>query len=164
MSEFTVRPIGHVTSTREERLDDDWGEVESGIVLDADRFTPDALLGLDEFSHIEVIFLFDRFDDAKVAVGARHPRGNEAWPRVGIFAQRASSRPNRLGLTTCEVLGVDGLSVRVRGLDAIDGTPVLDIKPHMSEFGPRGPVRQPAWSSELMDGYWRTEPKPGDTC
>ena len=164
MSEFTVRPIGHVTSAREERLDDDWGEVESEIVLDAERFTPDALLGLDEFSHIEVIFLFDRLDEAKVAVGARHPRGNEAWPRVGIFAQRASSRPNRLGLTTCEVLGVDGLSVRVRGLDAIDGTPVLDIKPHMSEFGPRGPVRQPAWSSELMDGYWRTEPKPGDTC
>ena len=73
---------------------------------------------------------------------------------MGIFAQRASSRPNRLGLTTCEVLDVDGLAVRVRGLDAIDGTPVLDIKPHMSEFDPRGTVTQPTWSSELKAGYW----------
>ena len=87
-------------------------------------------------------------------LGARHPRGNEAWPKVGIFAQRASSRPNRLGVTTCELIGVDGLDVRVRGLDAIDATPVLDIKPHLREFEPRSDVRQPSWSSELMAGYW----------
>jgi tRNA-Thr(GGU) m(6)t(6)A37 methyltransferase TsaA len=154
MTEFTVRPIGIVSSTRAERLDDDWGDVESVIRLDGDRFTPDALAGLDEFSHIDVIFLFDRFDEATVSVGARHPRGNQAWPKVGIFAQRASSRPNRLGLTTCEVDGVDGLEIRVRGLDAIDGTPVLDVKPHMREFDPRSPVTQPTWSSELMAGYW----------
>ena len=154
MTEFTVRPIGTVSSTRAARLDDDWGDVESVIRLDGDRFTPDALAGLDEFSHIDVIFLFDRFDEATVSVGARHPRGNEAWPMVGIFAQRASSRPNRLGLTTCEVDGVDGLEIRVRGLDAIDGTPVLDVKPHMREFEPRSPVTQPRWSSELMAGYW----------
>jgi tRNA-Thr(GGU) m(6)t(6)A37 methyltransferase TsaA len=141
-------------SQRAARLDDDWGDVESVIRLDPDRFAADALAGLDEFSHIEVIFVFDQFDEAKVSVGARHPRGNETWPKVGIFAQRASSRPNRLGLTTCEVLGVDGLEIRVRGLDAIDATPVLDIKPHMREFDPRSPVTQPAWSSELMAGYW----------
>jgi tRNA-Thr(GGU) m(6)t(6)A37 methyltransferase TsaA len=154
MTEFTVRPIGYVSSTRAARLDDDWGDVESVIRLDSDRFTAEALEGLDEFSHIDVIFLFDQFDEAKVSVGARHPRGNEAWPKVGIFAQRASSRPNRLGLTTCEVFALHGLEIRVRGLDAIDGTPVLDIKPHMREFDPRSPVTQPTWSSELMAGYW----------
>jgi tRNA-Thr(GGU) m(6)t(6)A37 methyltransferase TsaA len=154
MTEFTVRPVGYVTSSRTERLDDDWGRVESVIGLDDERFTAEALAGLEGFSHVEVIFLFDGLDETEVAVGARHPRGNEAWPMVGIFAQRASSRPNRLGLTTCEVLAVDGLEIRVRGLDAIDGTPVLDIKPHMREFGPRGPVTQPAWSSQLMEGYW----------
>ena len=154
MSEFTVRPVGYVTSSRTERLDDDWGRVESVIGLDDECFTGEALAGLEGFSHVEVIFLFDGLDETKVAVGARHPRGNEAWPMVGIFAQRASSRPNRLGLTTCEVLAVDGLEIRVRGLDAIDGTPVLDIKPYMREFGPRGPVTQPAWSSQLMVGYW----------
>jgi tRNA-Thr(GGU) m(6)t(6)A37 methyltransferase TsaA len=154
MTEFAVRPIGTVSSTRAARLDDDWGDVGSVIRLDGDRFTPDALAGLDEFSHIDVIFLFDQFDESKVSVGARHPRGNEAWPKVGIFAQRASSRPNRLGLTTCELVGIDGLEITVRGLDAIDGTPVLDVKPHMREFDPRSPVTQPAWSSELMAGYW----------
>lgn len=154
MTGYTVRPIGHVISARPARIDDDWGSVESVIRLDEDRFTPDSLAGLGEFSHVEVIFVFDQFDEDKVNVGARHPRGNEAWPKVGIFAQRASSRPNRLGVTTCELIAVDGLDVRVQGLDAIDATPVLDIKPHLREFGPRGVVRQPAWSSELMAGYW----------
>ena len=86
--------------------------------------------------------------------GARHPRGNPDWPRVGIFAQRGKDRPNRLGVSRCELLAVDGTAVRVRGLDAVDGTPVLDLKPWMAEFGPRGDMRQPAWASELMRGYW----------
>jgi len=154
MTEFTVRPIGHVISARSARIDDDWGNVESVIRLDEDRFTPDSVAGLEEFSHVEVIFLFDQFDEGLVNLGARHPRGNEAWPKVGIFAQRASSRPNRLGVTTCELIGVDGLDVRVRGLDAIDATPVLDIKPYLREFEPRGDLRQPSWSSDLMAGYW----------
>jgi tRNA (Thr-GGU) A37 N-methylase len=55
----------------------------------------------------------------------------------------------------CRLLGVDGLSLNVVGLDAIDGTPVLDVKPYMEEFGPRGEVRQPVWSHELMAGYWK---------
>jgi len=154
MTEYTVRPIGHVSSARSSRIDDDWGTVESVIRLDEGRFTPDSLAGLEEFSHVEVIFVFDRFDEDRVTTGARHPRGNEAWPRVGIFAQRASSRPNRLGVTTCELVAVDGLDVRVRGLDAIDATPVLDIKPHVREFEPRTAVRQPAWITELMADYW----------
>lgn len=154
MTDYTVCPIGHVRSPRDGRADDDWGDVESVIELDPSRFDADALAGLEEFSHAEVIFLFDRFDESRVATGARHPRGNEAWPEVGIFAQRASSRPNRLGLTTCEVVGVDGRELMVRGLDAIDGTPVLDIKPYVAEFAPRADVVQPAWITELMAGYW----------
>ena len=150
---FSVRAIGRVLSDRTGREDDRWGMVESVIRLD-DRFGPEALTGLDEFSHIEVVFIFDQFDEAKVNTGARHPRGNEAWPEVGIFAQRASSRPNRLGLTTCELIGTDGLDLRVRGLDAIDGTPVLDVKPFVREFQPRSEVRQPSWISQLMVDYW----------
>ena len=73
----------------------------------------------------------------------------------GIFAQRAKGRPNRIGVTTCEIVSVDQRVVTVRGLDAIDGTPVLDLKPYMVEFAPRTPVRQPAWSHELMRDYWR---------
>jgi tRNA (Thr-GGU) A37 N-methylase len=73
---------------------------------------------------------------------------------VGIFAQRARARPNRLGTTIVRIISCEGARLRVRGLDAIDGTPVLDIKPVMAEFLPREPVRQPAWSTELMADYW----------
>ena len=73
---------------------------------------------------------------------------------IGIFAQRGKGRPNRIGISTCRLLGVDGTRVRVSGLDAIDGTPVLDIKPYMREFGPRGEVRQPHWADEIMGGYF----------
>ena len=153
-NDYTVTPIGWVRSPRTEPIDDDWGPIESTIALDGERYGPDVVAGLSDFSHIEVIFLFDQVDEAKINLGARHPRNREDWPLVGIFAQRAKARPNRLGMTTCELVDVDGLDVHVRGLDAIDGTPVLDIKPHVREFGPRGEVRQPEWMSELMDGYW----------
>jgi tRNA (Thr-GGU) A37 N-methylase len=73
---------------------------------------------------------------------------------VGILAQRAKDRPNRIGTTVCRVMSVDGLRIHVSGLDAIDGTPVLDVKPYMRGFAPRGEVREPAWAAELMAGYW----------
>ena len=148
-----LEPIGVVTGGRTEAIDDDWGPVEATIVVD-DRFPPDALAGLDEFSHVDVVFVFHLVDDADVHLGARHPRGNTDWPKVGIFAQRARMRPNRIGVTTCELLDVDGRAVRVRGLDALDGTPVLDLKPFMPEFGPRGEVHEPQWAQELMAHYW----------
>jgi len=149
-----VRPVGLVNSACTEPLDDDWDAVAAKISLDPQQFTAEAVLGLRDFSHIEVVYLFDRVAPDSVQTGARHPRGNRAWPRVGIFAQRAKGRPNRLGVSVCELLAVDELTLTVRGLDAIDGTPVLDVKPYMAEFAPRGSVRQPAWSHELMAGYW----------
>jgi tRNA-Thr(GGU) m(6)t(6)A37 methyltransferase TsaA len=150
---FEVREIGRVSSPRDEAIDDDWGGIESVITL-ADAYPSDALAGLDEFSHVEVVFLFDRVAPDSVTTGARVPRGNPAWPAVGIFAQRAKNRPNRLGLCTCEVVSVEGRTIRVRGLDAIDGTPVLDLKPYFAEFAPRRPTTQPAWSHELMADYF----------
>src|SRR5262249_13189098 len=77
---------------------------------------------------------------------------------VGIFAQRGSARPNRLGVTIVRLLGCTGRTLHVNGLDAVDGTPVLDIKPVISELLPRDAVRQPPWASELMRRYWRSEP------
>jgi len=148
-----VRPIGRVSSTRDEMIDDDWDAVTASITLDA-RYGADAIAGLAEFSHVEVVFLFDRVDPQTVHTGARHPRGNPDWPEVGVFAQRVKSRPNRIGLSTCALLGIEGRVIRVGGLDAIEGTPVLDLKPYMVEFGPRGEVRQPAWSHQLMAGYY----------
>ena len=152
-SALRFEPVATVVGGRGEPVDDDWDRVEAVIRLD-DGFEPDALTGLEEFSHIEVVYVFDRVDPADVETGARHPRGNESWPRVGIFAQRAKDRPNRIGVSVCRLLGIEERDVRVAGLDAVDGTPVLDLKPVMAEFAPRGELRQPPWAGELMAGYW----------
>lgn len=154
MISFVVEPIGFVRSGRGAAIDDDWDAVTAVIELDGEQLQADAAQGLETFSHIEVVFLFDQVDPDQVCRGSRHPRGNTAWPRVGILAQRAKDRPNRIGLTTCRVLRVDGLRVEVSGLDAIDGTPVLDIKPAMAGFAARGDQREPAWATELMADYW----------
>ncbi len=152
--EFTVKPIGFVRSARNEPIDDGWDGIETRIELDAKELAPDAVLGLSDFSHIEVVFLFDRADPAKACRGSRRSRGREDWPLTGILAQRAKDRPNRLGVTMCRLLKVENNILHARGLDAIDGTPVLDIKPVMRGFLPRGDIREPQWAGELMAGYW----------
>lgn len=148
-----LEPVAFVRGGRAENEDDAWGAVEAAVEL-APHIPDETLRGLDAFSHVLVIFHFDRIDPAAVATGARRPRGNPAWPEVGVFAQRGSPRPNRLGVTACEVRGVEGRRLLVRGLDAVDGTPVLDIKPVMRGFEPRGPIREPAWAGEIMAAYW----------
>lgn len=148
-----IAPIGFVHGGRAAVADDQWGAVQASIEL-AGGLGPEALYGLADFSHIEVVFQFDQVPDSKIETGARHPRGNTDWPLVGIFAQRGKNRPNRIGLCTCRVIGVEGTRVTVEGLDAVDGTPVLDIKPVMREFLPRGEIRQPDWVGELMKDYW----------
>ena len=153
---ITLEPIGHVHNDRTAVRDDDWDRVSSRIEL-VETLGPEVLDGLEDFSHAEIVFYFDRVPDAAIERSARHPRGNRDWPRVGIFAQRGKNRPNRLGVTVVAITGREGRTLRVAGLDAIDGTPVLDIKPVMTEFLPRGTVRQPAWSTELMREYWKAD-------
>lgn len=136
--------------------DDFWGGEEACIAL-SDRFTAEALQGITEFSHIEVLFLFHQVEPSKIVTAARHPRNNTEWPAVGIFAQRAKNRPNRIGSTICRVMRVEGTRLFVCELDAIDGNPVLDLKPVMAEFLPRQEIRQPAWSHDLMRRYWLTK-------
>ncbi len=150
---FSIAPVGVVRSTRKEPRDDGWDAETARIEL-APPFGADALAGLEGFSHVDVVYVFDRVDPAAAVTGARHPRGRTDWPAVGIFAQRGKKRPNRVGVTTCRIKRVEGPVLEVEGLDAVDGTPVVDIKPVMREFLPRGEVRQPAWATELMRSYW----------
>jgi len=149
--DIVLTPIGQVRGGRVQPTDDDWGLVRARLELDPARFTAEALAGLADFSHAEVIFVFDQVIPDRIETGARRPRGRADWPLVGIFAQRGKNRPNRLGVTVCRIVGVDGLGVEVEGLD---GTPILDIKPVLSGFLPRGEVREPAWALELMRDYW----------
>ena len=152
MSIFHLHPVAKVTSSRREPIDDSWGSIVSEIIL-ANRVPAEALDGIESFSHLEIVYLFDQVDEESIVKSGR-PRGNPRFPRVGIFAQRKKERPNRLGLCTVRLLGRSGRTLRVRGLDAIDGTPVVDIKPVFREFQPKGRIRQPAWVSSLMRNYW----------
>lgn len=148
-----VKPIGIAKNDRAEMEDDHWEGIETRIILD-DAFPTDSLDGIEEFSHLEVLFHFHKVDEEKIIAGARHPRNDEKLPKVGIFAQRGKNRPNRIGLTTVKLLKREGRILVVAGMDCIDGTPVIDIKPVMKEFLPKGQVRQPAWVDEIMKNYW----------
>ncbi len=150
---YQVDAIGFVDAMRPHAEDDFWAGEEACITLAA-GMPADALSGLDAFSHVEVLFLFHQVAQGDIVSGTRHPRNNAKWPAVGIFAQRARNRPNRLGSTICRIVRIEGTCLYVSELDAINGTPVLDLKPVMAEFLPRDAVRQPAWSHELMQQYW----------
>ena len=149
-----LQPIAIVHNLRTEIEDDDWGEVISVLELGS-SMPEEALDGIDDFSHAEIIYYFHLVPDAKIETGARHPRNNTAWKKVGILSQRGKNRPNRLGATLVKILRREGRHLEVQGLDAIDGTPVLDIKPVMREFLPREEVHQPEWATELMKQYWK---------
>lgn len=150
---ISLIPIGTVSNLRKIIEDDNWGGIVSAIELDA-SFREDALFQIEEFSHAEIIYYFHLVEESKIEISARHPRNNKDWPKVGIFAQRGKNRPNRLGATIVKVIKREGNQLIVEGLDAIDGTPVLDIKPVMMEFLPREEIRQPEWASQLMKNYW----------
>jgi tRNA (Thr-GGU) A37 N-methylase len=150
---LSVRAVAYIHNERSEALDDNWDDIVSTVELAAD-VPSEALNGLNEFSHVEIVFFADWADDVPPAPWHRHPRGNESWPDVGVFAQRNKDRPNRILLTTVQIEEIGQRFVRVRGLDGIDGTPVLDIKPVFRWSVPRGEVRAPKWSEELGESYF----------
>ena len=150
---FSMTAIGHVDGGRSTATDDAWGPSRASIVLTR-GFTAEALAGLAAFSHAEIIFVFDQLPETEITTAARRPRGNHDWPLVGIFAQRGRNRPNRIGVSVCRIVAVTGTKLDVEGLDAIHGTPVLDIKPVLAGFLPRGEVRQPDWATAIMADDW----------
>ncbi len=153
--EYSIRPIGFVHSERTEALDDNWSSINAFVELDPD-YSEETLLGLNGFSHIEIIYYFHRVEESELVLAAERPRENPRWPRVGIFAQRKRSRPNLLGTTICKIKGLEGNRIFVEDLDAIDGTPVIDIKPVFRDYLPRTllEVREPRWANEMMTNYW----------
>ena len=151
---FEVTPIGTV---RNERTDvqnsDNWGAVRSVITVD-ERFGDACLQGLDGFSHVEVLFVFDQLAELDDYREPRPYRGRADLPPVGIFAGRGPRRPNRIGVTCCAIESVDGRELTVVGLDAVTGTPVIDLKPAMVEFQTKN-VTQPGWVSDMMSEYFK---------
>ncbi len=148
-----LQPIAIVKNTRFTLNDDFWGNMVSEIEL-MPHIPSEALNGIENFSHVEIIFYFDKVDKSKIQFSG-HPRDNKKWPVTGIFARRAKERPNQLGLTIAELVKKEERILLVKNLDAVDGTPVMDIKPVMKEFLPITQIRQPAWATELMKDYWK---------
>ena len=152
MNTFLVRPIGFVSSPFTRQTDEHWGAAVSSVEV-LQEYRP-GLLGLDQFSHVIVAtFLHEAaFDPVHDLV--RRPRGLDSMPRIGIFAQRAKDRPNPIGITAVPLVGVSDTGIAVRGLDAIDGTPVIDIKPYYPVYDRVDEAAVPEWVGRLMAGYF----------
>lgn len=147
-----MEPIGVVSSPVTEPVDEGWGEVVAHIRLRPEL--AEGLRGLEGFSHALVVFeMHDAgFDPASDLV--RRPRGDARFPELGIFAQRARHRPNRIGVTAVRIERAGDGVLAVRGLDAVDGTPVLDIKPYVPAYDRRDEATTPEWVDRLMEGYF----------
>jgi tRNA (adenine37-N6)-methyltransferase len=144
-----LQAIGHVQGPRQAPIDEEWAKVESEIVLEPEWHG--VLDGLEDFSHGLVVFWMH---EAPPPSGLRRrPRGRDDMPELGLLAQRSRHRPNRLGVTAIEMSQVHHDRLVVRGLDAIDGTPVLDIKPYVPAFDARA-ATVPEWMRRLMVGYF----------
>ncbi|MEW6670417.1 MAG: tRNA (N6-threonylcarbamoyladenosine(37)-N6)-methyltransferase TrmO [Thermodesulfobacteriota bacterium] len=146
------QPIGIVKSPVTKLSGGNWGEVQSEIHLNASYVG--GLKGLEEFSHIVVVFYLDRSTFVPSEHLLRRPRGRENQPEVGVFAQRSKYRPNLIGITTVKLLSINHNVLTVLALDATDGTPVLDLKPYMPVFDKVEDATVPAWVAEFEKGYF----------
>ena len=149
---YTIKPIGIVNNSVNKPVDTNWGEVESEINIYPEF--RDGLKGLEEFSHIQILFFMHKASFHKEEDLIRHPRGRKDLPLLGIFAQRAKHRPNPIGITIVHLIKVKQDSIFVKGLDAIDKTPVIDIKPYIPIFDQKEKVIVPDWIKEIMSNYF----------
>ena len=150
---YSIEPIAYVKNSREKVEDDFWGDVISEIII-SEKISESSLRGIEEFSHLEIIFYFHLADLAKITICSSHPRENKKFPKHPIFAQRKKARPNLLGTSIVKLIKAEKNKLTVEGLDAVDGTPIIDIKPVIREFLPEENIKQPEWVSELMKNYW----------
>jgi tRNA-Thr(GGU) m(6)t(6)A37 methyltransferase TsaA len=149
---LTLRPIGYVQNGVQKGDQAIWEELESRIVVDAPW--AEGLQGLEKFSHIIVVFWLDRPSEAQVPLRV-HPEARAEMPLVGLFATRTPLRPNPIGLTSVELLSVQGTTLHVKGLDAFDGTPVLDIKPYLIRGDLKPEASVPGWLRQLWEKHDR---------
>ena len=150
--EIKLNPIAIIRNSRIQPMDDFWGEIISEIEL-SEYIPTEAFDNISDFSHLEIIYYFSQVEIKDIVYNGK-PRGNSGYPNVGIFGQRKKDRPNLIGLYTVELIEHTDRILKVKYLDAINGTPVLDIKPVFKEFQPKGEIRQPEWVGDLMRNYW----------
>lgn len=151
MNEILMQPIGYVTNQVTEKKDTEWGLDISTVVLE--RQYQGGLTGLEGFSHVLMVTYLDKAKYVPEKHLQRRPQGREDMPVVGIFSQRTKDRPNCIGITAVEIIRVTDNTITVRGLDSIDGTPILDIKPYYPVFDKRD-AQTPEWVDILMKDYF----------
>ncbi len=150
MNEMVLRPIGMVRNEFREPRRGDWGGVASEIAVESEL--SDYLDGLEEFSHIIVVYWMHRVSPQTHPVGKIHPMGRADLPLVGLFATRSPYRPNPLGVSVVRLVGRKGNILTVEGLDAIDGTPVVDIKPYIPPADAPPHIRVADWVKRYHEG------------
>ncbi len=141
--DITLRAIGVVASPITDSGFTEWADVVSEIRLD-DALVP-GLRGLRDYSHIVVVFHLHQVQFDRATDLVRHPRDRTDWPLTGVFATRTQYRPNPLGITTVRLIDIAGNVLKVQGLDALDGTAVLDIKPYMPDVALTQSAVAPQW-------------------
>lgn len=143
--ELEVKPIGVVKTKAVGKEVRDRSNI-SEIILRNDLV--EALKGIDDFSHLFVIFWMHEISSKERKIMKVHPRGRQDMPLLGVYATRTPYRPNPIGLTLVELVKVERNVVSVRGLDAFDGTPVLDIKP-FDRWDASERIRVPSWWKKM---------------
>ena len=152
MEEIKLKAIGFVSSSVIEQTDEKWGQITSRILLQPEYVG--ALSGLGDFSHAIIITYLHQAKYEKEKHLQRQPRWFESMPKVGIFSQRAKDRPNALGVTAVKIINVEDDYIKVQGLDAINETPVLDIKPYYPQYDKIDSPKVPDWVNLLMEKYF----------
>ncbi len=141
--EINLTPVGLVKNNITEPKREDRETVISEIIINNDL--EEALSRIDEFSHIIVIYWMHKIPPSQRSVIKVHPKGNQDLPLVGVFASRSPVRPNPIGITTVKLMERRDNILKVIGLDAIDGTPVLDIKPYIPDHASSSEIKTPNW-------------------
>jgi tRNA (adenine37-N6)-methyltransferase len=147
-----LQPIGIIRSPVTKMSQGNWGQVQAEIHLN-DEYVQ-GIKGLEEFSHVVVVFYMHQATFVSSEHLIRRPRAQANQPEIGVFAQRTKYRPNPIGITTVKLLGIDHNVLTVLALDALDSTPVLDLKPYMPAFDRVESARLPAWVVEFEKGYF----------
>lgn len=142
---FTITPIGRVENSEHDPARWDWAQVRSRIRLGPGPGGGVALHGLDGYSHVIVLGWLDRTPDELRVRARAYPQGDRSLPQQGAFALRGP-RPNPISVTVCRLLGIDGDSIEVAGLDLIAGTPILDVKPYIAFYDAPPDATIPRWA------------------
>jgi len=142
---ITLKPLGKAKNSVTKPTLPGWKDVITQIVIDK-KYAP-GLDGIEDYSHVIVVYWMDKEKECHLK---HHPQGREDVPFVGIFSCRCPQRPNRLAFSTVKLLSRKANTLKVKGLDIVDGTPILDIKPYTLQYDQVTNPKVPAWVNRLV--------------